>query len=173
MTRKVYLEDIPLDEAWRRFSDALKAIGRWRPIEGEDVPVAEALGRVTAKPIWAQVSSPAYHASAMDGFAVRAEETITANDTHPLQLELGSQAQVVDTGDPLPGWADAVIMIEHVQPIGSTHIEIRAPCAVDGGASAGRGYGGDGTRPACESHAAPGRSRRVGGQRTCHRERAP
>ena len=134
MTRKVYLEDIPLDEAWRRFSEALKAIGRWQPIEGEDIPVAEALGRVTARPIWAQVSSPAYHASAMDGYAVRAEETITANDTHPLQLELGPQAQVVDTGDPLPGWADAVIMIENVQPIGTTptgdtHIEIRAPIA--------------------------------------------
>lgn len=134
MTRKVYLEDIPLDEAWRRFSEALKAIGRWQPIEGEDIPVPEALGRVTARPIWARVSSPAYHASAMDGYAVRAEDTITANDTHPLQLELGTQAQYVDTGDPLPGWADAVIMIEHVQPIGTTpngatHIEIRAPIA--------------------------------------------
>ena len=129
MSRKVYLEDIPLDEAWRRFSEALKAIGRWQPIEGEDIPVPEALGRVTARPIWAHVSSPAYHASAMDGYAVRAEETITANDTHPLQLELGTQAQYVDTGDPLPGWADAVIMIENVQPIGNTHIEIRAPIA--------------------------------------------
>jgi putative molybdopterin biosynthesis protein len=129
MSRKVYLEDIPLDEAWRRFSEALKSIGRWQPIEGEDVPVPEALGRVTARPIWAQVSSPAYHASAMDGYAVRAADTIMANDTHPLQLELGAQAQVVDTGDPLPGWADAVIMIEHVQPIGDTHIEIRAPIA--------------------------------------------
>src|SRR5512135_368132 len=129
MSRKVYLEDIPLDEAWRRFSEALKAIGRWQPIEGEDIPVPEALGRVTARPIWAYVSSPAYHASAMDGYAVRAEETIAANDTHPLQLKLGLQAQYVDTGDPLPGWADAVIMIENVQPIGNTHIEIRAPIA--------------------------------------------
>ncbi len=129
MSRKVYLEDIPLDEAWRRFSAALKALGRWQPIEGEDIPVTEALGRVTARPIWARVSSPAYHASAMDGYAVRAEDTITANDTHPLQLDLGAQAQVVDTGDPLPDWADAVIMIENVQPIGMTHIEIRAPIA--------------------------------------------
>jgi putative molybdopterin biosynthesis protein len=129
MSRKVYLEDIPLDEAWRRFTDALKAGRRWQPIEGEDVPVPDALGRVTARPIWAHVSSPAYHASAMDGYAVRAEDTISANDTHPLQLELGAQAQYVDTGDPLPGWADAVIMIEHVQPIGNTHIEIRAPIA--------------------------------------------
>lgn len=129
MTRNVYLQDIPLDEAWRRLTEALKAIGRWQPLEGEAVPVAQALGRVTAQPIWAKVSSPAYHASAMDGYAVRAEDTASANDTHPLQLKLGMQAQYVDTGDPLPGWADAVIMIEHVQPIGDDAIEIRAPIA--------------------------------------------
>jgi putative molybdopterin biosynthesis protein len=129
MTRNIYLQDIPLDEAWRRLADALKALGRWQPFEGEDIPVAEALGRVTAQPIWAKVSSPAYHASAMDGYAVRAEDTASANDTQPLQLKLGTQAQYVDTGDPLPGWADAVIMIEHVQPIGDDVIEIRAPIA--------------------------------------------
>lgn len=104
-------------------------MGQWQPLAGEDVPVAQALGRITAQPIWANVSSPAYHASAMDGYAVRARETLTANDTQPLQLELGSQAQYVDTGDPLPAWADAVIMIENVQPIGNTRIEIRAPIA--------------------------------------------
>jgi len=129
MGRKIYLEDIPLEEAWRRFTDALKSLGQWRPLEGEDIPVAQALGRITAQPIWANVSSPAYHASAMDGYAVRALDTLTANDTQPLQLELGSHAQYVDTGDPLPAWADAVIMIENVQPIGNTRIEIRAPIA--------------------------------------------
>ena len=129
MSHKIYLEDIPLEEAWRRFVDALKALGRWQPLAGEDVPVAQALGRVTAQPIWANVSSPAYHASAMDGYAVRATDTVTANDTTPLRLTLGEQAQYVDTGDPLPAWADAVIMIEHVQPIGNTRIELRASIA--------------------------------------------
>ncbi|HZY41631.1 MAG TPA: molybdopterin biosynthesis protein [Anaerolineae bacterium] len=129
MARKIYLEDIPLEEAWRRFTAALKELDRWRPLEGEDTPISQALGRVTAKPIWARVSSPAYHASAMDGYAVRAEDTASANDTTPLHLTLGEQAQYVDTGDPLPAWADAVIMIENVQPIGNTRIEIRAPIA--------------------------------------------
>ena len=129
MARKVYLEDIPLDEAWRRFIAALDALGRWQPIEGEDIPVAEALGRVTAQPIWAGVSSPAYHASAMDGYAVRSEDTLSATETEPLRLELGSQAQYVDTGDPLPAWADAVIMIEHTKPIGGKQIEIMASIA--------------------------------------------
>lgn len=129
MARKIYLEDIPLDEAWRRFSEALRQAGLWRPLDGEDIPLSQALGRVTARPVWANVSSPAYHASAMDGYAVRAEDTAAATDTHAVHLALGEQAQYVDTGDPLPGWADAVVMIENVQPVGTAAIEIRASVA--------------------------------------------
>jgi len=124
--RKIYLEDIPLDEAWRRFTEALAAAGLWGPFPGEDVPVASALGRVTAAPVWARISSPHYHAAAMDGYAVRAADTIGATETAPLRLALGPQAVYVDTGDPLPPWANAVIPIEHVQP-GPDAIEIMAP----------------------------------------------
>ena len=73
--RKVYLEDISLDEARRRFEEALVEAGLDGPFSGERVPVAEALGRVTAAPVWARTSSPHYHASAMDGYAVRAADT--------------------------------------------------------------------------------------------------
>jgi putative molybdopterin biosynthesis protein len=123
--RKVYLEDIPLDEAWRRFVEALEAARLWQPLPGEDVQVADALGRVTAAPVWARISSPHYHAAAMDGFAVRAADTVGATETAPLHLALGAQAVYVDTGDPLPAWADAVIPIEHVQT-GAGVIEIMA-----------------------------------------------
>ncbi len=129
MTRNVYLEDIPLDEAWQRFTDALQTIGRWQSIESEELPIDRALGRVTAEPIWARVSSPAFHSSAMDGYAVRAEDTVHATETSPMQLKIGSEAQYLDTGDPLPDWADAVIQIEHVQPIGDEAIEIMASIA--------------------------------------------
>src|SRR5450759_3298486 len=129
MTRNVYLKDIPLNEAWQRFTDALQTIGRWQSIESEELPIDRALGRVTAEPIWARVSSPAYHASAMDGYAVRAEDTVHATETSPLQLKIGSAAQYLDTGDPLPAWANAVIQIEHVQPIGDKAIEIMASIA--------------------------------------------
>ncbi len=131
MNRKVYLEDIPLDAAWRRFTTALESADLWRPFHGEEIPVADALGRVTAQPIWARVSSPAYHAAAMDGYAVRSEDTIGATETAPVRLAIAVggdssvggdsrrrlQAQYVDTGDPLPAWADAVIPIEHVHLI--------------------------------------------------------
>ena len=69
--RNVYLHDIPMDEAWAHFTSALEQAGLWSPFPGEEVPLAEARGRVTAEPVWAKVSAPHYHASAMDGYAVR------------------------------------------------------------------------------------------------------
>jgi len=127
--RKVYLEDIPLDEACRRFIAAMESAGMWSAFPGEDVPLDGALGRVTAKPVWAALSSPGYHASAMDGYAVRSADTLGATETAPIQLRLGEQARYVDTGDPLPVWADAVIMIEQTQPVGEKAIEIQASVA--------------------------------------------
>ncbi|MBI5054960.1 MAG: molybdopterin biosynthesis protein [Chloroflexi bacterium] len=112
VSKKIYLDDIPLSEAWARFSAAMQAADKWQPIEGEDVPLDQALGRVTAQPIFAKISAPHYHASAMDGYAVRAEDTAQASDNNPVTL---TQIKYVDTGDPLPGWANAVIPIENVQ----------------------------------------------------------
>jgi len=150
--RKFYLEDIPLDEAWAAFRAALAEAGRWGPLDAETAPLSEADGRVTAAAVWARLSSPHYHASAMDGYALRAEETVGAMESAPLrfvlvdageQRELGirnyelgmeergvPQAQAVNTGHPLPPWANAVVMIENVQPVtlpdGRAAIEIRA-----------------------------------------------
>jgi putative molybdopterin biosynthesis protein len=149
--RDVYLHDIALEEAQERFRQALEAAGRWGPLGGEVVPVAGAAGRVTAEPVWARLSSPHYHASAMDGYAVRAADTEGATETRPIQMELvgpGTSrsyeearrpAQAVNTGHPLPPWATAIIMVEQVQPLdeegrpvsspeqAGVMIEIRAP----------------------------------------------
>lgn len=118
MSDGVFLRDIPLDQAWARWLASLEAAGLHCPLPAEDVPVEEALGRVTAEPIWARQSSPHYHAAAMDGYAVRAESTRGAKDRFPIDLPLGNEAAYVDTGDVLPEWADAVIPVEHVEPIG-------------------------------------------------------
>lgn len=122
--RNVYLTDIPLDEAYRRFWEALERVGAGRPLPGEPVPVTDALGRVTAAPIWAQISSPHYHASAMDGVAVRAVDTVGASETSPIHLELETQAIWVDTGDPVPTGMDAVVMLENLQELGDGEVEI-------------------------------------------------
>ena len=115
--RRIYLEDIPLEEALARWWMALEAAGAADPLPGEPVPAADALGRVTAEPVWARLSSPHYHAVAMDGYAVRAEETRGATETSPLRLQVGSHAIPVDTGDPLPQGMNAVIKIEDTQLI--------------------------------------------------------
>lgn len=133
--RRFYLEDIPLEEAWRRFRSAMEGAGVWTVLAGETLPLDEALGRVTAEPIWAALSSPGYHASAMDGYAVRSSDTVGATETSPQRLQLGPQGQAkyVDTGDPIPAWADAVIMIEQTQLVpeedGGGSIEILAAVA--------------------------------------------
>ncbi len=114
----VYLHDIPLDEAFRRWHRALQAAGLWRVLGKETLPLdPAALGRVLAEPVWAKLSSPHYHAAAMDGFAVRAADIAGASPTQPVDLTYGDQAQYVDTGDPLPDWADTVLPIEDVEPL--------------------------------------------------------
>jgi putative molybdopterin biosynthesis protein len=127
----VYLHDIPLAQAQARFESALRESDLWRTLSIEVIPLDEnALGRISAEPIWAKVSSPHYHASAMDGFAVKAEETNGAQPSSPLTLEIGRQTEYLDTGDPLPDWANAVIPIENVESLderGAVTQAIRSP----------------------------------------------
>lgn len=112
--RHIYLEDVPLDEARARLQAALLAAGRLGPLSGETIALDQALGRVTAEPVRAKLSSPHYHCAAMDGYAVAAADTRDARETQALSLRLGRQAHPVNTGDPLPQNTDAVIMIENV-----------------------------------------------------------
>ena len=112
--RNIYLEDIPLEEARAKLQAALVEAGRAAPLPGESVPLAQALGRVTAEPVRALRSSPHYHCAAMDGYAVDASATVSARETQALALRLGEDAFPVNTGDPLPDNTNAVIMIEHV-----------------------------------------------------------
>lgn len=115
----VYLHDIPLDQAQAHFQRALEAAGQWQILGVETIPLNEhALGRVLAEPVWARLCSPHYHAAAMDGFALRAEETAGAMPSHPITLRIDEGAAYVDTGDPLPDWANAVAPIEQVEPVG-------------------------------------------------------
>jgi len=103
----VFLRDVPAGEALERWLECLGG----RRLEVVELPLGEALGRVTAAPIWALRSSPAFDASAMDGIAVRSADTFGATETSPRSLPAHA---VVDTGDPLPEGFDAVVMREHV-----------------------------------------------------------
>lgn len=125
MARKTYLEDIPLEDALSRYFQALEKSG-FKPLSGELVPVERSVNRITAEPVWARISSPHYHASAMDGIAVNAADTAGASRTGPKRLKINSQVFWVDTGNAMPEGTNAVIMVEDIQMIGQDEAEIRA-----------------------------------------------
>jgi len=127
MARKRYLKKTPLAEARELFLEAVAEIR----LEDETVDVGQALHRITAEPVFARISSPHYHGSAMDGICVRAEDTFGATEFSPRRLRLlADEAHAegrfayLDTGQPLPAWADAVIMIEKVRDAGEGAVSI-------------------------------------------------
>ncbi|HEY0382531.1 MAG TPA: molybdopterin biosynthesis protein [Candidatus Elarobacter sp.] len=126
--RSVFLHDVPLEVARERFDDALRAAGV-RNDATETLPLDDALDRVTSAPVIARLSSPHYHACAMDGIAVVAARTAGAVETAPVELALGGDAIVVDTGDPLPDGFDAVIPIELVEPRANGRVAVRSAAA--------------------------------------------
>jgi putative molybdopterin biosynthesis protein len=125
--QKKYLDNLPLAEAIAKYDAALKRANISRPLAGEPVPVGDALGRVTSEAVIAKLSSPFYHSAAMDGYAVRFLDTFGASETRPKRLMVPAQAVAVDTGDPMPDGYDAVIMIEDVEKISGSEIEILKP----------------------------------------------
>ena len=106
-----YLSNTALEEAVAALLDALEHAGM-QP-RTTMVPVPEALGRTTALPVYAAISAPHYHACAMDGIALQASLTFGASATTPVTVQPDDYV-VVDTGDVLPEWADAVVMVEDV-----------------------------------------------------------
>ena len=124
----IYLHDIPLPLARSILDEALHANRRFGLLGSEQISLDEhALGRVLAGPIWANISSPHYHASAMDGYAVRSESSETASPAVPLDLITGIQTTYVDTGDVLPAWADAVIPVENVELVPEKFATVNQP----------------------------------------------
>ena len=121
-----YLTNLPLEEAKARYLSALKEQG-FDP-DTETVAVTDACGRVTACAVYAHISAPHYLASAMDGIALRAEQTFGATETTPVTLRQ-EEFTVVDTGDPIPMDCDAVVMVEDVIRQDDGTVRLYAPAA--------------------------------------------
>ncbi|SFK78852.1 molybdopterin molybdotransferase [Halogranum rubrum] len=88
------------------------------------IPLDRADGRTVAETLTAPNPVPGYDRAAMDGFAVRAEDTFGASDRSPNVLHEGADAVVpgeavrVHTGSELPEGADAVVMVEQTETVG-------------------------------------------------------
>jgi molybdopterin molybdotransferase len=120
---------------------------RTEPLPAENVPLEGAARRVLAEPARAEIDLPPFPSSAMDGYAVRGDETpgrlrieatIAAGNPATAALESG-QAMGIATGGVVPDGADAVIPIEYVVEHGN---EIEIGSAVDRGDNV-RPRGGD------------------------------
>jgi putative molybdopterin biosynthesis protein len=129
-----FIHDVPAAEAFAAWIDACREAGCPERVELVWIPLDEAVGRVTAEPVWARRSSPPFDAAAMDGIAVRASDTVGAGETTPVRLGR-DRYEMVDTGDPMPSGRDAVVMREQVQWLGGGgeadpgEVELRAAAA--------------------------------------------
>jgi putative molybdopterin biosynthesis protein len=127
LTRTPFIQDRPAAEALAAWEEACAASGCPERLDSVRMALDDAVGRVTAEPVWAQTSSPPFDAAAMDGIAVHAADTVGASETSPVRLDAGA-FEIVDTGDPIPGDFDAVVMREDVHTDGDA-VELRAAAA--------------------------------------------
>jgi molybdopterin molybdotransferase/putative molybdopterin biosynthesis protein len=138
-----FLEVLDRDEAEHRFRRHLELC----PLGRETVPLAQALGRVLARRVVAEVDVPGFDRASVDGFALRADDTTGASEREPRRLTLlpeiltpGHQPQLaiepgtatlIATGGMVPRGADAVVMVEHTETLRESldvvAIEIRRP----------------------------------------------
>jgi putative molybdopterin biosynthesis protein len=139
-----FLDVVDRDTTTARFHRHLKL----RPLGAETVPLSQALGRVLARAVIADVDVPGFDRASVDGFAVRADDTVGASERTPKALALNGEiltpgtvpqlsvgpgtATLIATGGMVPRGADAVIMVEHTETRdddGSTVIEVRRAAA--------------------------------------------
>ncbi|WP_224334590.1 gephyrin-like molybdotransferase Glp [Haloprofundus halobius] len=99
----------------------------------ERLALVDADGRALAETVTAARDVPGYDRAAMDGYAVRAEDTFGASGRSPSVLRLAAgdaggeddpasvppgEAVRVHTGSELPDGADAVVMVEYTEQVG-------------------------------------------------------
>ena len=109
----------------------MKAIPTKKP-ETAKVALPSALGRVLAEDVVADEDLPRFDKSAVDGYAVRAKDTVEASQFKPKILKIvrdridRNQATQVWTGNPISEGADAVVMLENTKRTGE-EIEVWVP----------------------------------------------
>jgi putative molybdopterin biosynthesis protein len=124
-----FLEVVSAEQARRRFAACIDQ----SPLTAETVTLAAALSRVIAADVVAPVDAPPFDRANVDGFALRAADSLGASDAAPKRLSLNSEvvacgvrpatevtpgtATTIATGGVIPRGADAVVMIEYTELI--------------------------------------------------------
>ena len=140
-----FRDTISLEEARAIITRSLRTIERT-----ERVPLQEAHGRVLAEEVSAPADVPPFSRAAMDGYAVRAADTIGATPGRPVILTCiekvftgqmpsqtvgPGQCTEIATGAPMPQGADSVVMVEQTDADGT---EVRILTAAEAGQNIGR-----------------------------------
>lgn len=139
-----FLDVVSADEARARFTRHIELA----PLAAERVPLAMALARVLAGEVTAPIDVPPFDRANVDGFALRAADTVGASDSTPRRLHLNGEviicghapalevatgsATTIATGGVVPRGADAVVMIEHtdlIETAAAPSIEVRRAAA--------------------------------------------
>jgi molybdopterin molybdotransferase len=123
----------PIADVLTRLFDAVS------PLPAEEVPTLQAAGRVLAKSVVSPVDVPAFPRAAMDGFALHATDTdpplplTVIGESMPARpfpgTVLPGQAVRITTGAPVPGGADAVLMLELAQVLPNGEVSPRGAVA--------------------------------------------
>ena len=120
---------MPVEEALSRI------LANVRPLPSENVALDEALGRVLARPVSARRNQPPFNASAMDGYAVMADDVTSVPVSLTLagvsaaghgfagRLKSGQCVRIL-TGAPLPRGADTVVIQENVRLLPAGVVQI-------------------------------------------------
>jgi len=131
-----FTSTISLEDARARLASAVRPIDRV-----ERVPLDDAAGRVAAAVVTAPLDVPPFARSAMDGYAVRADDVRSASSERPARLTIASkiftgempsaplgagECAEIATGAPLPPGADAVVMVERSRPAGPDAVDLLA-----------------------------------------------
>ena len=120
MNRNIYLSNITLEEAIEKFRENIN----YSENNSEKINTIDALDRITHAPIFAEISSPFYNSSAMDGIATKSEKTYGASEKNRIILKENVDFIHVDTGDPIPKEFDSVIMIEDLIKVDEINFQI-------------------------------------------------
>jgi putative molybdopterin biosynthesis protein len=114
--------------------DALSAVISLLPLPDEEVvPLSRALGRILAEKIISQVDVPGFDRASMDGYAVRAEDTLGAREDRPHRLRLAGQVPMGSAADVLVGVGEAVeVSTGSMMPLGANSVVMVENAAVEG-----------------------------------------
>ncbi len=120
---------ISVDDALAIFFDALKP----KRLQSESIPIGNAMERVAAENVAAPIDLPRFDRSAVDGYAIRADDTFAATQFKPSTFKLTREkivrkgcAKEIWTGNTVPEGATAVVMLEHTRKL-KDHVEIIGP----------------------------------------------